>query len=388
MKIVHVITRMILGGAQENTLLTCEGLRARGHEVTLITGPALGPEGQLMDRARAGGYRVIVVDDMRREISISRDRRTRRRLRELLVELAPDVVHTHSSKAGILGRQAAWDVRRRLPGMKVVHTIHGLPFHRYERWWRNRLYIALERRAARQSDAILSVADAMTRQALAAGVGRGQQYTTVYSGMEMEAYLAPPGEEAVRFRESLGVAGDDALVTQVSRLAELKGHEYILAAAGRIEDAKVHFCFVGDGRLRGRIERDIARTGLGGRVHLTGLLPPERIPTVMHATDILVHCSLREGLARTLPQAMLAGKPVISFDVDGAAEVVDADTGILLKPKDTMGLTLAIETLAGAPDLRERIGAAGRERAQGMFGHEKMVEEIEGVYVRIREHKV
>jgi len=108
----------------------------------------------------------------------------------------------------------------------------------------------------------------------------------------------------------------------------------------------------------------------------------------MHATDILVHCSLREGLARTLPQAMLAGKPVISFDVDGAAEVVDADTGILLKPKDTMGLTLAIETLAGAPDLRERIGAAGRERAQGMFGHEKMVEEIEGVYVRIREHKV
>ena len=383
MKIVHVITRMILGGAQENTLLTCEGLHARGHEVALITGPALGPEGQLMDRARGGGYGVTVLDDLRREISLSRDRRTRKALRRMLVELAPDVVHTHSSKAGILGRQAAWDVRERLPEMRVVHTIHGLPFHRHERWWRNRLYVALERRAARQSHAILSVADAMTRQALAAGVGTAEQYTTVYSGMEMAAFLAPGGGDAASFRESLGVKGDDVLVTQVSRLAELKGHEYILDAAGRIEDPKVHFCFVGDGRLRGEIERRIARAGLGWRVHLTGLLPPGRIPTVMHATDILVHCSLREGLARTLPQAMLAGRPVISFDVDGAAVVVDADTGILLKPKDTAGLTLAIETLAGAPDLRERLGAAGRERARGMFDHHRMVEEILGVYAKL-----
>jgi len=144
-RICHVITRMILGGAQENTLLTCEGLHARGHEVTLVTGPAVGPEGQLMSRARTGGYRVIVVDAMRREIRPWRDRAVGRQLRRLLAELRPDVMHSHSSKAGILARAAAAAVG----GMKIVHTIHGLPFHRYQSWWRNRLYVALERRAAR-----------------------------------------------------------------------------------------------------------------------------------------------------------------------------------------------------------------------------------------------
>ena len=115
-------------------------------------------------------------------------------------------------------------------------------------------------------------------------------------------------------------------------------------------------------------------------MHLTGLLPPEQMPAVMHATDILVHCSLREGLARTLPQAMLAGKPVVSFDVDGAREVVDGETGILLAPEDAAGLQLTVETLAGSPELRDRLGQAGRRRCREMFDHNRMVERIERLY--------
>jgi len=378
MKVCHVITRLILGGAQENTILTCEGLHARGHEVTLVTGPPLGPEGQLLERAQGGGYRVIVVDSLRREISPLRDRSARRALVRLLRELAPDVMHSHSSKAGILARKAA----AQAGGIKIVHTVHGLPFHPYERRWRNRLYVALERRAARRSDAIFSVADAMTAQALAAGVGRPEQYVTVYSGMEVAPYLTRPAE-ADAFRAGLRLPPEAVLVTQVSRLAELKGHEFILEAAGQIDDARLHFCLVGDGALRGQIEAQIARRGLGERFRLTGLLPPERIPAVMHATDILVHCSLREGLARTLPQAMLAGRPVVSFDVDGAREVVDADTGILLPPGDVAGLKLAIQTLASAAPLRQRLGAEGRRRCREKFDHRRMVERIEAVYRRI-----
>ena len=151
----------------------------------------------------------------------------------------------------------------------------------------------------------------------------------------------------------------------------------------RIPNPVLHFCFVGDGRRRGEIEARIARSGLAGRVHLTGLLPPERIPAVMHATDILVHCSLREGLARTLPQAMLAGKPVISYDVDGAAEVVNADTGILLPPRDVAGLANAIRTLAETPELRRKLGEAGRALAAERFDHRRMVAEIEKVYQRL-----
>src|SRR5690554_4041498 len=110
MNVWHVITRLILGGAQENTLLTCEGLHARGHRVTLVTGPALGREGELLHRAHAGGYEVIVLDDMRREINPLRDWRTLRTLRKLMRSARPDVMHSHSSKAGVLARQAAWDV--------------------------------------------------------------------------------------------------------------------------------------------------------------------------------------------------------------------------------------------------------------------------------------
>lgn len=378
MRICHVITRLILGGAQENTLLTCEGLCARGHEVTLITGPALGPEGELMTRARAGGYRVIVIDSLRREIHPWRDLLAYRRLVRCLGELSPDVMHSHSSKAGVLARKAA----RRVGGIKIVHTVHGLPFHRYQSRWSNLAYVALERRAARRSDALICVADAMTSQALAAGVGGQEQYTTIYSGMETEAFLNRP-PQAESFRAEMKLGPEAILVTQVSRLAELKGHEFILAAAERIRDERIHFCFVGDGRLRSTIEAEIARRGLAGRFGLTGLLPPGQIPAVMHATDILVHCSLREGLARALPQAMLAAKPVVSFDVDGAREVVNCETGIILAPKDVAGLKLAIETLASSSALRDKLGAAGRELCREMFDHRRMVERIEELYSRI-----
>ncbi len=382
MKIVHIITRMILGGAMENTLLTCEGLKARGHEVILITGPALGPEGELMTRALAGGYQVEVLDDLRREIAPRHDLRAYRRLVALLAHYRPDVVHTHSSKAGILGRQAAWKVRQSVQGcerMLIVHTIHGLPFHRFGTAAANFLYVHLERHAARQSDALISVADAMTRQAMAAGVGEPGQYRTIYSGMDVGLYSRRP-EGVTEFRSSLGLKDGDVLVTQVSRLAELKGHEFILQAAATMPDEHVHFCFVGDGNLRGLIESQIVQSGLSNRVHLTGLLPPERIPLVLHATDILVHCSQREGLARALPQAMLAGKPVVSFDIDGASEVVNADTGILLPSGDVDGLCEALRKLAGSAELRANLGQAGRQLATRRFDHNVMVDEIEAVY--------
>ncbi len=379
MRICHVITRLILGGAQENTLLSCEGLRQLGHDVTLLTGPALGPEGQLLDRARLGGYRVEVVDALRREIHPARDLASYRHLLRRLGQLRPDVMHSHSSKAGILARRAA----RRAGGMSIVHTIHGLAFHPYQAAWRNRLYVALERQAARRTDAIVSVADAMTRQALAAGIGTPEQYTTIYSGMEVEPYLQRP-READDIRASLALPDDAVLVTQVSRLAELKGHADLLTCRCLRADPRVHLCFVGDGRLRGWIAEQIARRGLGGRVHLTGLLPPSRIPAVMHASDVLVHCSYREGLARALPQAMLAGRPVVSYAVDGAPEVVDETTGVLVAPGDVAGLDAAILRLAGDAALRERLGQAGRRRCRERFDWRTMVARLDTLYRQLR----
>jgi glycosyltransferase involved in cell wall biosynthesis len=383
MRIVHIITRLILGGAQENTLLTVEGLHHRhGDDVTLITGPAEGPEGDLFDRAHQQGLKVEIVPELIRAIRPLTDERAYRLLRKAIRRLAPEVVHTHSSKAGIIGRAAAW--RERVPA--VVHTIHGLPFGPSETPWKNRLYVALERWAAVRCHAIVSVCDAMTEQALAAGVGRPEQYTTVYSGMDVDAFLRPARSRA-EVRRELGLADDDVAFATVARLFERKGHDDILAAAPAVLAAnpKVRFVFIGDGILRERLRDDAARLGVGHAIHFTGLVPPTRIPELLSASDAVVHPSLREGLARVLPQALIVGRPVISYDVDGAKEVVFPQTGVLLAPRDIPGLTLAVLRLAADPSLRHSMGEEGRRRFADQFRQETMTDRLRELYCHILE---
>ena len=398
---------MILGGAQENTLLTCEGLHRRGHDVTLITGPALGPEGQLLDRARKGGYQVIELAHLRRAINPLYDLPVYFRLKKLLRSLDADIVHTHSAKAGILGRWAAAAVRAQLRDAccrplralqqaqdaaqrrpRIVHTIHGLAFHPYQCPVKNRLYIAVERSAGRVTDAFISVAQAMTQQALAARIGRPEQYTKVFSGLETDAYLnVPSSDEIKKWRGELGIAIDALVVICVARLAELKGHEYIIRAAEQLTPRydKVVWLFVGDGRWRRRIQRRVAAAHLLERCRFAGLVAPGRVAQLIHASDILVHCSLREGLARVLPQALLCGKAVISFDIDGAREVVrDGETGLLLQPRDVPGLIDAQAKLLQDSQLRRQMGRAGRELCRNEFDSEIMVDRIEKVYSSLR----
>ena len=381
MRIVHVITRLILGGAQENTLLTVDGLHHRfGDDVTLITGPAEGPEGDLFGKAKARGLEVEVMPELVRAIRPATDLKAYRELRRSIRRLKPEVVHTHSSKAGIIGRAAAWD--EHVPA--VVHTIHGLPFGPSESATKNRLYIALERWAARRCHAIVGVCDAMAEQALAAGVGRPEQYSTVYSGMDVDAFLNPsrPRDEV---RRELGLADDEVAFGTVARLFERKGHDDILAAAPAVLRAnpRVRFVFIGDGILRDRLKADADRLGVGHAIQFTGLVPPDRIPELLNAIDAVVHPSLREGLARVLPQALLVGRPAISYDVDGAREVVLPETGILLPPRSIEGLTAAILRLAADPALRAEMGREGRARFADRFRHETMTGQLRSLYERL-----
>ncbi len=384
MKIVHVITRFILGGAQENTLYTVEGQHAAGHDVTLVTGPAVGPEGELLERAKRSGARIVVEPHLRRAIHPWHDWRAYRRLVSLFREMRPDVVHTHSSKAGIVGRLAAH--RANVPA--VVHTIHGLAFHPYGGPFANGLYVALERRCARVTDRIISVADAMTRQALAAGIGRPEQFRTIYSGLEVEPFLKDYDRGEVR--RGFGLAEGDLVVGKVARLSDLKGHEYLFAAFERVAKAepRAKLLLIGNGWRRAEYGRRVRDMGLAGHVVFAGLIPPEEIPAAIHAMDILVHTSLREGLARVLPQALISGVPVITYDVDGAREVVENDvTGILLPPKDIDGLATAILRLLADPALRERMGRTGRARLAPLFDHRRMVLEITHLYEEALEEK-
>jgi glycosyltransferase involved in cell wall biosynthesis len=377
-RIVHVITRLIIGGAQENTLLTVEGLHHRhGDDVTLITGPAEGPEGDLFGKAETLGLKVELMPELIRAVRPATDYLSYRRLRQAFRRLKPEVVHTHSSKAGIVGRAAAWD--EKVPA--VVHTIHGLPFGPSESALRNRLYVGLERWAAKRCHAIVSVCDAMTEQALAAGVGRPEQFRTVYSGMDVDAFLNPPRpREAVR--RELGLGEHDVAFGTVARLFERKGHDDILAAAPAIlkVEPRVRFVFIGDGILRDRLIAETERLGLRSAFVFVGLVAPSRIPELLGAMDAVVHPSLREGLARVLPQALLVGRPVISYDVDGAREVVLPETGILLKPRDVDGLTRAVLRLAADPAGRAAMGLEGRRRFAYQFRHETMTARLRSLY--------
>ncbi len=378
-KVCHVITRLILGGAQENTLYTVELLQASGRfDVTLVTGPALGPEGSLLERATRQPFHTIVVPQMRRAIHAARDLSTYRTLKQLFRRERYDVVHTHSSKAGILGRFAAG--KAGVP--VVVHTIHGLPFHPHQPRLTHRLYVTLERMAARRSDKIICVADAMTAQAVAAGVAAPDKFVTIYSGMELDAFLAADSKRD-EVRRRLGFGRGDLVVGKIARLFELKGHEYVFESfrrlAGRFPTLKL--MLVHDGILRQDFEQQLEKMGLRDRVVFTGIVPPDEIPELIAAMDVLVHASLREGLARTLPQALAVGRPVVSFDVDGAREVVfDDKTGYLVPAKDVDGLTAALERLLADAALRQRLGAEGRRLVDPTFRKETMVERIVELY--------
>jgi glycosyltransferase involved in cell wall biosynthesis len=381
MRIVHVITRLIVGGAQENTLLSCEGQHDRGHDVTLITGPALGPEGSLMERAKSYGYRVVEVDEMRRAILPVKDFRTYRRLVRLLTDINPHVVHTHSSKAGIIGRWAA----HRAKAPAIVHTIHGLAFTASTSRVVNSVYRALERQTAPITTRIVCVADAMREQSLAAGIGTPGQYVTVYSGMDTRPFLLPPVPREV-VRSQLGLADGDVAVGTIARLFHLKGHDDLLDLAPRLcaEFPRLRFLWVGDGLLRPTFERRIDAMGLRDRFILTGLVPPARIPELTHAMDILVHPSRREGLARALPQVSLARKPVVTYDVDGNREgVIDGKTGFVIPPFDKERLAGAVRMLVSDAALRDSMGEAGRSFALARFDAKVMVDALEALYLEV-----
>ena len=390
MRIAHVITRMIVGGAQENTLLCCEDLmQHHGDEVLLVTGPALGPEGDLLEQSRAGDAHgavrpavpVALIDSLRRSVDPWLDWKSYRELKRLLRDFRPDVVHTHSAKAGILGRMAATALR--VPA--IVHTVHGAPFHPYQSWLSQQAIIWAERFGARRCQRLVSVADAMTDLLVEAGVAPRDKFLTVYSGMDVEPFLAA-NEQRVATRRELGFEAQHVVIGKIARLFHLKGHEYLIAAArGVIERCpEVRFLLVGDGILRAELEREIARLGLTEHFCFTGLVPPGRIPALLGAMDVLAHVSLREGLARALPQALLAGKPVVSFDVDGAREVaISGETGFLIPACGVQPLADALTTLALDAPLRARLGQGGRARFADQFRHETMTRRLRELYQKL-----
>jgi glycosyltransferase involved in cell wall biosynthesis len=381
LRVVHVITRLIVGGAQENTVASVLGLhRKPGISVHLISGPTEGSEGSLEPCFREAPELLSTASSLVRPIHPWKDVRALSELRRQISQRKPHLVHTHSGKAGILGRMAA----RRAKVPLIVHTIHGPSFGRFQGAVANAIFKQAERSVGRYTDHFISVADAMTRQYLEAGIGRPRQFTRILSGFELEPFLQARNDPAMR--ASLGLKENDFVVAKIARLTELKGHEDLFQVAkGTIEKCpQLKLLLIGDGPLRPKFEQVVRALGLERHVIFTGLIEPSRVASLIGVADCLVHLSMREGLPRALPQALAAGKPVISYDCDGAAEVcLDGKTGFLARSGDIAKVGRHLVQFAGNPDLRRQLGEAGKEFVREQFGVNRMVDAIYELYLRL-----
>ena len=378
MRVSHVITRLVVGGAQENTIATVLGLRTKPDvTVNLISGPTTGPEGSLEPSVAKIPGLLTIVPDLVRPVHPLRDFLALKQLETGFRRIRPDIVHTHSGKAGVLGRLAA----RRAGVPIIIHTIHGPSFGKFQGALANHLFRMAERKAARVTDHFIVVADAMRDQYLAAGIGRPEQYTRIFSGFDLAPFLAARND--LELRRQLNLDPDDFVIGKIARLFKLKGHDDLLDIAPNLvrQYPRLKFLLVGDGEWRARLEQRARSLRLQNHFIFTGLVPPDQVARYVGIMDMLVHLSLREGLPRALPQALAAGKPVVAYDCDGAREVCrDNETGFLIRPGDHHRLTTCLSQLADNPALRRRLGETGQAFVRQNFAVEKMVTAIHELY--------
>ena len=381
MRVTHVITRLVVGGAQENTIATVLGLQRKpGVDIHLISGPTTGPEGSLESVFDQTPELLTRVPELVRPVHPWKDKAALQRLTFLFRQRRPDIVHTHSGKAGVLGRLAA--ARAGVP--VIIHTIHGPSFGSFQGTLANVAFRAAEQRAARVTTHFISVANAMTGQYLAAGIGRPEQYTKIFSGFDLRPYVSAKNDPQLRARWGLQPA--DIVIGKIARLFKLKGHGDLFSVAPELvrQDPSIKLLLVGDGPWRARFEEKVRSARLAKNFIFTGLVPPAELPGLIGIMDIVVHLSRREGLPRVLPQALAAARPVVAYDCDGAREVCfDNETGFLVPLGDLPRLGDRLLRLVRDADLRAQFGQRGRQFVREHFAVEQMVDCIYHLYLRL-----
>jgi glycosyltransferase involved in cell wall biosynthesis len=369
-RVLHFITHLDHGGATDNTLLSVEGLDRTRYEVHLAAGP-----GELEERARAVADRLILLPYFRRELVSLADARVAIALWTLAKGY--DVIHTHGSKAGVLGRLAAR--ARGVPA--VVHTIHGFPVHDYMPWLERRVLLAIERLAARCAHRILAVCDANRAVALELGIASADQLRVVVSGVSEGSVLAGSGARA---RAALQLPQDAPVVGTITRLMEQKAPLDFVAAAHQVvgKIADVHVLIVGDGPMHSEVKAAVAEEP---RIHFLGFR--DDVPDLLAAMDVVAFSSLWEGLGRALTEAVLAGKPIVTTATSGVPElVIEGVTGYITAPGNPSELAARIGDVLGLPDRGAAMGALGAQRMRGRYDVSQMIAGLDSVYQELLKH--
>ena len=370
-KVLHIHTLPVISGSGLNTWLSMRGQRDAGYTVEL----ACAPGGDLVTLVEQSGMRVRPVRHFRQPLSPWHDLHALLELRRLCRRERYTIVHTHNSKAGFLGRLAA-----RLAGVPIIiHTVHGFAFHEREPWWRRRLFIALERLAARWCDQFICISQPLIEWAVAMRIVPRDRAVKIYSGIELAQFRQPADAAAVR--ASWGWPDDALVIGEVAKLWPGKGHDTLLRAFARVraQHPQARLVFVGEGSERPALERLAQRLDVAADVRFLGFR--RDVAALTHALDIAALPSLFEGMGRAVLEAMACAKPVVASRVGGLVELIeDGVTGCLVPPNDVDALTAALERLLQEPSVRVRMGQAGVSRVTQQFDAGVMSDHILAVY--------
>jgi len=386
-KIAHIITMLELGGAQQNTLYTIEHLDRTFFEPVLICGAG----GILDEEAKRLPVKVYFVPHLIREIKPVYDFIAFLEILRILFIEKPDMVHTHSSKAGVLGRLAAWltnkicDVQ---PQIKIIHTFHGFGFNDYQKPSVKKTFVFSEKIAGKITDKFIFVSRDNTTTASGYEIGEENKYILIRSGIKISRYRNVPVSE--RLRDELGIKDNERIITTIGPFKPQKNIiDFIKIArilaeqSSTIPELKsLKFLVIGDGEQHKILESEIKNSKLTEKVILLGWR--KDIPEILARTDIFVMTSLWEGLPRAVVEAMVSGKPVVAYAVDGVREIVkDSLTGYLITPKDVKTAVEKISFLLQKPEWIKQLGKAGEKIIDETFDIDYMVRQQEKLYLEL-----
>ncbi len=375
-RVARVIARLNIGGPAQHVIHLTARLPRDRFESVLLSGREAPSEGSMHDLAARWGVRPIAVPGLGRRLSPVDDVRSLVFLTRFFRRFRPHIVHTHTAKAGAIGRLAAW-----LTGVPVVvHTYHGHVFHGYFSKPMTSLFLAVERALARSTSRLLTVSESVKRDLERYRIGAPGQVTVLPLGLDLDRFLGSEAR-AGELRRELGVEDRQPLVGIVARLVPIKRHEDFIAAsalvAARIPDAR--FLVVGDGERRTELEALVRRQGLMERVRFLGWR--RDLDRIYADLDVVVLTSANEGSPVSLIEAMAAARPVVATSVGGVPDLVEHGvSGLLARAGDPSATAEAIATLLADPERRRAMGEAGRKRVRDAYGVDRLVADVDRLY--------
>ncbi len=391
-KIIHIITRLDKGGSAETTLQTVSLLDHKKYELFLIRGLSLESNMSNMEResverdlslAEAKSIKVITLPSLVRRLSFKNDLLAFISIYRLIKRIKPHIVHTHTSKAGLLGRLAAFLARVPV----IIHTPHGHVFHSYYGSFMTRIFVIAERALSHMTDKIAALTDRERDEHLEQGVASIEKYTIIHSGVMLQQIMNM-NIDIETGKKEFGIPQNSNVIGVVGRLVPIKGHKYLVSAAKRIikEFDNTVFVFVGDGYLETRLEKQAEALGVRKNIIFAGWR--KDVIEVLDLFDILVLPSLNEGMGKVLIEGMALGKPIVASRVGGIIDLVkNGDNGILVSPRDSDALGEAILTLIRNKKLAQRLGEYGKANISPEYDTFVMVRQIEEMYENMLSRK-